>query len=63
LVGKREGKRPLERPSSRWEDDIKIDIRNIGFRDVHWILLAQDRDRWRAPVKHDNEPSDSIKGG
>jgi hypothetical protein len=49
-VGKPEGKSPLGRPSSRWEDGIKMDLREIGCGDVQWIHLAQDRDRWRAVV-------------
>jgi hypothetical protein len=48
LVGKPEGKRPLERPRRRWEDGIKMDLREIGWGWVEWIHLAQDRDRWRA---------------
>jgi hypothetical protein len=52
LVGRPEGRRPLGRPRRRcrWEDNIKIDLREIGFGDVDWINLAQDRDRWRAIV-------------
>jgi hypothetical protein len=50
LVGKPEGKRPLERPRRRWEDGIRMDLREIGFGDVDWIQLAQDRDRWRVVV-------------
>jgi hypothetical protein len=50
LVGKPEGKRPLGRPRRRWEDGIRIDVREIGLVDVDWIRLAQDRDRWRAVV-------------
>jgi hypothetical protein len=50
LVGKPEGKRPLERPRCRWEDGIKMDIEEIGWGGVEWIHLAQDRDHWRAPV-------------
>jgi hypothetical protein len=45
LMGKPEGKRPLGRPRRRWEDGIKIDLREIGFGVVDWIPLAQDRDR------------------
>jgi hypothetical protein len=45
-----EGRRPLGRPRRRWEDDIKMDLREIGFEDVDWIHLAQNRDRWRALV-------------
>jgi hypothetical protein len=50
LVGKPEGKGPLESPRSRWEDGIKMDLREIGWGGVEWIQLAQDRDRWRAVV-------------
>jgi hypothetical protein len=50
LVGRPEGRRPLGRPRHRWEDTIKIDLREIGFWDVDWIHWAQDRDRWRALV-------------
>jgi hypothetical protein len=51
LVGKPEGKRPLERPWHRWEDGLKMDLREIGWGGgVEWIHLAQDRDRWRALV-------------
>jgi hypothetical protein len=46
LVGKPEGRRRRR----RWEDKIKMDLREIGFGDVDWIHLAQDRDRWRALV-------------
>jgi hypothetical protein len=50
LVGKPEGKRPLERPRRRWEDAIKMDLGEIGWGGVEWIHLAQDRDHWRALV-------------
>jgi hypothetical protein len=50
LMGKPEEKRPLGRPRRRWEDGIRMDLREIGFGDVDWIQLAQDRDRWRAVV-------------
>jgi hypothetical protein len=50
LVGKLEGKRPLERPRRRWVDNIKIDLRKIGWDGVDWIDLAQDRDQCRALV-------------
>jgi hypothetical protein len=50
LVGKPERRRPPERPSRRWEDNIKVDIREVGCGGVDWIDLAQDRDRWRALV-------------
>jgi hypothetical protein len=48
LVGKPEGRRPLGRPRRRWEDNIKIELREIEFGYVDWIHWAQDRDRWRA---------------
>jgi hypothetical protein len=48
LVGRPEGRRPLGRPRGRWEDNIKMDLREIGFGDVDWIDLAQDRDGLRA---------------
>jgi transcription termination factor 2 len=50
LVGKPEGRRPLGRPRHRWEDNIKTDLRKVGWGCVDWIGLAQDRDRWRALV-------------
>jgi hypothetical protein len=50
LVGKPEGKRPLGRPRRRWEDRIRIYLRETGWWSVDWIQLAQDRDRWRTFV-------------
>jgi hypothetical protein len=50
LVGRPEGTRPLGRPRCIWEDNIKMDLREMGFGVVDWIHLAQDRDRWRALV-------------
>ena len=50
LVGKPEGKRRLGRPRHRWEDNIKIDLQEVGCGSMDWIELAQDRDRWRALV-------------
>jgi len=49
LVGKPEGNRPLGRPRRRWEDYIKMDLREVGGGG-DWMELAQDRDRWRALV-------------
>ena len=46
LVGKPEGKRPLERPGCRWEDNIKMDLQEVGRGCGEWMELAQDRDRW-----------------
>ena len=48
LVGKPEGKRPLWRPKRRWEDNIKMDLQEMGGGFGDWMELAQDRDRWRA---------------
>jgi hypothetical protein len=50
LVGKPGGKRPLRRPRRRWVDNIKIDLREIGWDVVDWVDLAQDIDRWGALV-------------
>jgi hypothetical protein len=50
LVGKPEGRRPLGRPRRRWEDNIKMDLREVGWGGMDWINLAQNRDRWRALV-------------
>jgi len=50
LVGKRKGKRQLGRPRSSWEDNIKMDLQEVGCMDIDWIDLAQDRNKWRALV-------------
>jgi hypothetical protein len=50
LVGKPEGKRPLGRSRRRWEDNIRMDLRERGWGGMDWIDLAQDRDQWRALV-------------
>jgi hypothetical protein len=50
LVGKPEGKRPVGRPRHRWENTIKMDLREMGWGGMDWINLAQDRDQWRALV-------------
>jgi hypothetical protein len=49
-VEKPEGRRPLGRPRRRWEDNIKMDLREVGCGGADWIDLAQDRDRWRVLV-------------
>jgi hypothetical protein len=46
LVGRPEGKGPLGRPRHRWEDNIKMDIQEVGRGEMDWIALAQDRNRW-----------------
>jgi len=50
LVGKPEGKRPLGRPRRRWEDNVMMDLQEVGCGGIDWIELAQDRDRWRTLV-------------
>jgi hypothetical protein len=50
LVGKPDGRRPLGRPIRRWVDNIRMDLGEVGWGDVDWIGLAQDRNRWRAVV-------------
>jgi hypothetical protein len=50
LVGKPEGKRPLGRPRRSWENNVKVDLQEIGWEGMDWIDLAQDRDRWRTLV-------------
>ena len=49
-MGKPEGKRPLGRPRHKWEDNIKMDLQEVGCGGIDWIDLAQDRNRWRAVV-------------
>ena len=61
LEGKPEGRRPLGRPRSRWVDNIKLDLQEVGCGYMDWIGLAQDRDRWRTVVSA--EPSGSVKCG
>jgi hypothetical protein len=61
LVGKPEGKRPLGRPTCKWVDNIKMDLRESGWGDIDWIDLAQDSEQWRALVNTVMKPSVSIK--
>ena len=56
LVGKSEGKTPLGRPSYRWEDNIKMDLQEVGCGGMDWIELAQDMDRWRALMNAEMNP-------
>jgi hypothetical protein len=56
LVGKPEGKRPLGRPKRRWEDNIKMEVEEVGGGRGDWKELAQDRDRWRALVRTVKNP-------
>jgi hypothetical protein len=60
LVGKPEGRRPLGRPRRRWLDNIRMDLVDVGWGDVDWIGLAQDKDRWRAR-ELGIEPSGSME--
>ena len=50
LTGKPTGKRPLDRPRRRWEDNIRMDLKEIGIDSRNWVDSAQDRDYWRALV-------------
>jgi hypothetical protein len=50
LEGKPEGKRPVGRPRRRWEDNIRMDVQEVGGNGGDWMELAHDRDRWRALV-------------
>ena len=63
LVGKPESKRHLGRPKLRWEDNIKMDLREVGCDAGDWIDLAQDRNQWRAYVRagRPNESTGSLK--
>jgi hypothetical protein len=60
LVGKPEGRRPLGRPRRKWVDNIKIDLREIGWDGMDWIELAQNR-AVEGSCERGNEPSGSIK--
>ena len=53
-MGKPEGKRPMGRPRRRWEDNIEMDLQEVGCGSMDWIEVAQDRDRWRALVNEGN---------
>ena len=50
MLGKPEGKRPFGRPRRIWEDNIKMDLQEVGCGGMDWVEMAQDRDRWRAIV-------------
>jgi hypothetical protein len=51
LVRKSDGKKPLDRSRRRWEDNIRMDVREIGWKCVDWMHLVEDRDQWWALVK------------
>jgi hypothetical protein len=61
LIGNPECKRPMRRPRLMWEDNIKIDLREIGFDGANWIQLTQDRIQWLGFCEHSNEPLGSMK--
>jgi hypothetical protein len=61
LVGKPAGKRPLRRKRHKWVDNIKLDLRAIGWSGIDWTDLTQDSDQWRALVNTVMKPLDSIK--
>jgi hypothetical protein len=61
LVGTPEGKRPLGRPKRGWVVNIKMDLVEVGWGNVDWIVLAQDRGKWRALLECGNEPSYCMK--
>jgi hypothetical protein len=61
LVGKSEGKRPMGIPRRRWVDNIKMDLREIGWDGMDFIHLAHDRDQWEGSCERGNEPPGSIK--
>jgi hypothetical protein len=63
LVGKPEGKRPLGRPRRRWENNVKVDLQELGCEFMDWIELAQDRGQVAGTCECGNEPSGSIKWG
>jgi hypothetical protein len=63
LVRKPKGKRPLGRPRRRWEDNVWMDLKEVGCGCEDWIGLAQDRDRWQGAFECGEEPSGSIKRG
>jgi hypothetical protein len=63
FVGKPEVTRPLGRPRRRWEDNILVDLQEVGSGGMDWIELAQDRGRWRGTCKCGNEPSGSKNSG
>jgi hypothetical protein len=63
LVGKPEGKRPLGRPGHVWEDNIKMDLKEVGCGGMDWIDLAQGRDRWHALVNAVRNLQDPYNAG
>jgi hypothetical protein len=60
LVGKPEGKRPLGRPRHRWEENVRMDLQEVGCGCEDWIGLAQDRDTWRALVSAERKAGNFL---
>jgi hypothetical protein len=63
LMGKPKGKRPIGRPRSRWEDSIRINLKEMGINMRNWVNLAKDKDYWNAPCECGIEPLGSISHG
>jgi hypothetical protein len=63
LIRKLERKRLPGSSRCRWEDNIRMDLRETGWGGVEWIHTAQDKDKWRAVVNTGKKPSSSLKGG
>ena len=63
LTGKPSGKKPLGSPRRRWEDNIRMDLEEIGIKVGNWVSSAQDRDYWRALVDCGSEPTGFISHG
>ena len=63
VTGKPTGKRPLGRPRRIWEDNIRMDVKEIGINTRNWVDLAQDRDYWRALCGYGIEPTGFISQG
>jgi len=61
MIRKLEGQRSLRRPRHRWENNIRMDLREIGWETVDWIYLSQNRDQVMGSCEYGNEPLDAIK--
>ena len=63
VVAKHERRRPLGKPRKSWEDNIKMDLQEGGWRGMDWVLLAQDKGRAAGSCEQNNKPSGSLKCG